>query len=63
MTNNRMKKIMKRNKRRRVAQGIGAAAGVSFWTVIIGAIMAGEKKLDEYKTKFEDIPESEKESE
>ena len=54
---------MKRNKRRRVAQGIGAAAGVAFWTVIIGAIMAGEKKLDEYKTKFEDIPESEKEAE
>jgi hypothetical protein len=63
MTNKRMKKIMKRNKRRRVAQGIGAAAGVAFWTVIIGAIMAGEKKLDEYKTKFEDIPESEKEAE
>ena len=63
MTNKRMKKIMKRNKRRRVAQGIGAAAGVAFWTVIIGAIMAGEKKLEEYKTKFEDIPESEKEKE
>ena len=63
MTNKRMKKIMKRNKRRRVAQGIGAAAGVAFWTVIIGAIMVGEKKLDEYKTKFEDIPESEKEAE
>ena len=63
MTQKRMKKIMKRNKRRRVAQGIGAAAGVAFWTVIIGAIMAGEKKLDEYKTKFEDIPESEKEAE
>ena len=63
MINKRMKKIMKRNKRRRVAQGIGAAAGVAFWTVIIGAIMAGEKKLDEYKTKFEDISESEKEAE
>ena len=63
MTEKRMKKIMKRNRRRRVAQGIGAAAGVAFWTVIIGAIMAGEKKLDEYKTKFEDIPESEKEAE
>ena len=63
MTQKRMKKIMKRNKRRRVAQGIGAAAGVAFWTVIIGAIMAGEKKLDEYRTKFEDIPESEKEAE
>ena len=63
MTEKRRKKIMKRNKRRRVAQGIGAAAGVAFWTVIIGAIMAGEKKLEEYKTKFEDIPESEKEKE
>lgn len=63
MTEKRMNKIMKRNKRRRVAQGIGAAAGVAFWTVIIGAIMAGEKKLEEYKTKFEDIPESEKEKE
>ena len=63
MTEKRMKKIMKRNKRRKVAQGIGAAAGVAVWTVIIGAIMAGEKKLDEYKTKIEDIPESEKETE
>ena len=59
MTEKRMKKIMKRNRRRRVAQGIGAAAGVAAWTVIIGAIMAGEKKLEEYKPKFEDVPESE----
>ena len=60
MTEKRMKKIMKRNRRRKVAQGIGAAAGVAAWTVIIGAIMAGEKKLEEYKPKFEDVPESEK---
>lgn len=60
MNEKRMKKIMKRNRRRRVAQGIGAAAGVAAWTVIIGAIMAGEKKLEEYKPKFEDVPESEK---
>ena len=60
MTEKRMKKIMKRNRRRKVAQGIGAAAGVAAWTVIIGAIMAGEKKLEEYKPKFEDAPESEK---
>ena len=60
MTERRMKKIMKRNRRRKVAQGVGAAAGVAVWTLIIGAIMAGEKKLEEYKPKFEDIPESEK---
>jgi len=62
MTEKRMKKIMKRNRHRRVAQGIGAAAGVAVWTVIIGALMAGEKKLEEYKTKFEDVPESEKQA-
>ena len=60
MTNKRMKKIMKRNKRRRVAQGIGAAAGVAAWALMIGAAVAGEKKLEEYKPKFEDVPESEK---
>ena len=62
MTEKRMKKIMKRNRRHKVAQGIGAAAGVAVWTVIIGALMAGEKKLEEYKTKFEDVPESEKQA-
>ena len=62
MTDKRMKKIMKRNRRRKVARGIGAAAGVAVWTVIIGALMAGEKKLEEYKTKFEDVPESEKQA-
>ena len=55
-----MKKLMKRNRRRRVAQGIGAAAGVAAWALMIGAVVTGEKKLEEYKTKFEDIPESEK---
>ena len=55
-----MKKILKRNRRRKVAQGIGAVAGVAAWALMIGAVVAGEKKLDEYKTKFEDIPESEK---
>ena len=60
MTNKRMKKLMKLNKRRKIAQGIGATAGVAVWTLIVGAIIAGEKKLDEYKSKFEDIPESEK---
>lgn len=53
MTERKMKKIIKRNRRRKVAQGIGAAAGVAVWTLIIGAVMAGEKKLDEYKTKVE----------
>ena len=60
MTEKRMKKILKRNRRRRVAQGIGAAAGVAAWALMIGAVIAGEKKLEEYKPKFEDVPESEK---
>ena len=60
MTEKRLKKIVRRNRRRKVAQGIGAAAGVAAWALMIGAVVAGEKKLDEYKTKFEDIPESEK---
>ena len=58
MTEKKMKKILKRNRRRKVAQGIGAAAGVAAWALMIGAVVAGEKKLDEYKTKFEDTPES-----
>ena len=60
MTKKKMKKIMKRNRRRRVAQGIGAAAGVAAWALMIGAAITGEKKLEEYRPKFEDIPESEK---
>ena len=60
MTERRKRKILKRDRRRKLAQGIGAAAGVAVWTVIIGAVMAGEKKLEEYKPKFEDVPESEK---
>ena len=60
MTEKRMKKIIKRNRHRKVAQGIGAAAGVAAWALMIGAAIAGEKKLEEYKPKFEDVPESEK---
>ncbi len=53
MTEKRMKKIIKRNRRRRVAQGIGAAAGVAAWALMIGAVVAGEKKLEEYKPKVD----------
>lgn len=52
MTEKRMKKIVKRNRRRRVAQGIGAATGIAAWVLMIGAVIAGEKKLEEYKPKF-----------
>ena len=54
MTEKKMKKIVKRNRRRKVAQGIGAAAGVAAWALMIGAVIVGEKKLDEYKPKIED---------
>lgn len=53
MTEKRMKKIIKRNRRRRVAQGIGAAAGVAAWALMIGAVVVGEKKLEEYKPKVD----------
>ncbi len=53
MTEKRLKKIMKRNRHRKVAQGIGAAAGVAVWAFMIGAIIAGEKKLEEYKPKVD----------
>ena len=53
MTERKMKKMMKRNRRRKVAQGIGAAAGVAAWALMIGAVITGEKKLEEYKTKVE----------
>lgn len=53
MTEKRLKKIIKRNRRRKVAQGIGAAAGVAAWALMIGAVITGEKKLDEYKIKVE----------
>ena len=42
MTEKRMKKILKRNRRRRMAQGIGAAAGVAAWALMIGAVITGE---------------------
>ena len=60
MTEKRMNRILRRNRRRKVAQGIGAAAGVAMWALMIGAVVTGEKKLEEFKPKFEDIPESEK---
>lgn len=53
MTEKRLKKIMKRNRHRKVAQGIGAAAGAAVWAFMIGAIIAGEKKLEEYKPKVD----------
>ena len=53
MTERKMKKIMKRNRRRKVARGIGAAAGVAAWALMIGTVITGEKKLEEYKTKVE----------
>lgn len=54
MTEKKMKKIVKRDRHRKMAQGIGAAAGIAAWALMIGAVIAGEKKLDEYKTKVED---------
>ena len=60
MTEKRLKKIIRRNTRRRVAQGIGVAAGVAAWARMIGAVITGEKKLEEYRPKFVDDPESEK---
>ena len=54
MTQKKMQKIIRRNKRRKVAQGIGAAAGVAAWALMIGAVIAGEKELEKYKTKVEE---------
>lgn len=62
MTEKRMKKIVRRNRRRKVAQGIGAAAGVAAWALMIGAYITGEKKLEGYMPKVEDILEREKAS-
>lgn len=61
MTEKRMKKIIKRNTRRRIAQGIGAAAGILAWAAAVGAYIAGEKKLEAYRPKVEDILAREKE--
>ena len=60
MTEKRLKKIIKIKQRRRLAQGIGAAAGVAAWVLMIGAVITGERKLEEYRPKFVDDPESEK---
>ena len=62
MTERKMKKIVRRNTHRRIAQGIGAAAGVAAWALMIGAYITGEKKLESYKSKVDDILEREKAS-
>ena len=54
MTQRKLDRIVKRNRRRKVAQGIGAAAGVAAWALMIGAIVAGEKELEKYKVKVEE---------
>lgn len=63
MTEKRMKKIIRRNTHRRIAQGIGATAGILVWAAAIGAYIVGGKKLDEYMPKVEDILAREKEAE
>ena len=55
MTERAMKKIVKRNARRRAAQGIGAAAGLLVWAAAIGAYIIGENKLEQYRPKIEDL--------
>ena len=55
MNEKRMKKIVRRNTHRRIAQGIGAAAGILAWAAAIGAYIAGEKKLEAYRPKVEDL--------
>lgn len=55
MTERRMKKIIRRNTNRRIAQGIGAAAGILAWAAAIGAYIVGEKKLEAFRPKVEDL--------
>ena len=55
MTEKRLKKILRRNAHRRVAQGIGAAAGVAVWAAAIAAYLIGENKLEQYRPKVEDL--------
>ena len=55
MTEKRLKRIVRRNTRRRVAQGIGAAAGVAVWAAAIAAYIIGENKLEEYRPKIDDL--------
>ena len=55
MTERRMKKIIRRNTNRRIAQGSGAAAGILAWAAAIGAYIVGEKKLEAFRPKVEDL--------
>ena len=55
MTEKAMKKLVKRNAKRRAAQGIGAAAGVLVWVAAIGAYIIGENKLEHYRPKIDEL--------
>ena len=53
MTEKKMKKIIKRDRRRKRAQGIGALAGTLTSFAIIGLLYGGEMKEDAKKAKEE----------
>ena len=53
MTEKKMKKILKRDKRRRRAQGIGALAGTLTSFAIIGLVCGDQMKEDAKKAKEE----------
>ena len=53
MTDRKMKKMIKRDRRRRRAQGIGALAGALTSFAIIGLLYGGEMKEDAKKAKKE----------
>lgn len=53
MTDRKMKKMIKRDRRRRRAQGIGALAGTLTSFAIIGLLYGGEMKKDAKKAKEE----------
>ena len=58
MTERKMKRIMKKNRQRRAARGIGAFAGTATAFAILGLLYGGEMKKDaklaveEVKTKL-----------
>ena len=58
MTEKKMKKIMKKERRRRTARGIGAFAGTATAFAVLGLLYGGEMKedakraADEVKTKL-----------
>lgn len=53
MTDKKMKKIIKRDRRRRRAQGIGALAGTLTSFAVIALLFGGEIKNDAKKAKEE----------